>query len=150
MTLVVNVGVQVWVHCCLSFDHSIYNQDWRQGVRQTYNVWKQWKYRKTGWQLGLQGKNEELLGPMLLFSLALITELRIYYFLLQVFGLYFMQTYIGIFYHALLHRNFSTLRTVLIQRLLLSEVVLENFSVIVASSFSPFSSTFLVFSLSLV
>ncbi|KAL9304401.1 hypothetical protein ACSQ67_021664 [Phaseolus vulgaris] len=43
------------------------------------------------------------------------------YILLQVFGLYFMQTYIGIFYHALLHRNFSTLRRVLIQRLLLSE-----------------------------
>ncbi|KAK7294304.1 hypothetical protein RJT34_17191 [Clitoria ternatea] len=43
----------------------------------------------------------------------------------KVFGLYFMQTYIGIFYHALLHRNFSTLRKVLIQRLLLSEV-LEN------------------------
>ncbi|WJX86325.1 hypothetical protein P8452_68648 [Trifolium repens] len=43
----------------------------------------------------------------------------------KVFGLYFMQPYIGIFYHALLHRNFSTLRKVLIQRLLLSEV-LEN------------------------
>ncbi|CAJ1951025.1 unnamed protein product [Sphenostylis stenocarpa] len=43
----------------------------------------------------------------------------------KVFGLYFMQTYIGIFYHALLHRNFKTLRRVLIQRLLLSEV-LEN------------------------
>lgn len=43
----------------------------------------------------------------------------------KVFGLYFMQTYIGIFYHALLHRNFATLRRVLIQRLLLSEV-LEN------------------------
>ncbi|XP_054784323.1 anoctamin-like protein At1g73020 isoform X5 [Prosopis cineraria] len=43
----------------------------------------------------------------------------------KVFGLYFMQTYIGIFYHALLHRNFLTLRKVLVQRLLLSEV-LEN------------------------
>ncbi|KAL1339025.1 hypothetical protein AAHE18_U002200 [Arachis hypogaea] len=41
----------------------------------------------------------------------------------KVFGLYFMQTYIGIFYHALLHRNFGTLRKVLIQRLLISEVV---------------------------
>ncbi|XP_054784318.1 anoctamin-like protein At1g73020 isoform X2 [Prosopis cineraria] len=30
----------------------------------------------------------------------------------KVFGLYFMQTYIGIFYHALLHRNFLTLRKV--------------------------------------
>ncbi|KAI3455529.1 hypothetical protein Pfo_012192 [Paulownia fortunei] len=47
----------------------------------------------------------------------------------KVFGLYFMQSYIGIFYHALLHRNFMTLRQVLIQRLLISEVIenlLEN------------------------
>ncbi|KAI8544559.1 hypothetical protein RHMOL_Rhmol08G0306700 [Rhododendron molle] len=43
----------------------------------------------------------------------------------KVFGLYFMQSYIGIFYHALLHRNFLTLRQVLIQRLIVSEV-LEN------------------------
>uniref|UniRef100_A0A9I9DVC9 Anoctamin transmembrane domain-containing protein n=1 Tax=Cucumis melo TaxID=3656 RepID=A0A9I9DVC9_CUCME len=43
----------------------------------------------------------------------------------KIFGLYFMQSYIGIFYHALLHRNFATLRQVLIQRLLISEV-LEN------------------------
>ncbi|TXG68673.1 hypothetical protein EZV62_003608 [Acer yangbiense] len=46
-----------------------------------------------------------------------------------VFGLYFMQSYIGIFYHALLHRNFKTLRQVLIQRLIISEVLdnlLEN------------------------
>lgn len=43
----------------------------------------------------------------------------------KIFGLYFMQSYIGVFYHALLHRNFTTLRQVLIQRLLISEV-LEN------------------------
>ncbi|XP_010062578.2 anoctamin-like protein At1g73020 isoform X2 [Eucalyptus grandis] len=43
----------------------------------------------------------------------------------KVFGLYFMQSYIGLFYHALLHRNFMTLRQVLIQRLIISEV-LEN------------------------
>lgn len=53
------------------------------------------------------------------------TEKRSDSLVYKVFGLYFMQTYIGIFYHALLHRNFSTLRKVLIQRLLLSEV-LEN------------------------
>ncbi|XP_057505111.1 anoctamin-like protein At1g73020 isoform X1 [Actinidia eriantha] len=41
----------------------------------------------------------------------------------KVFGLYFMQSYIGIFYHALLHRNFLTLRRVLIQRLIVSEVL---------------------------
>ncbi|VFQ93914.1 unnamed protein product [Cuscuta campestris] len=41
----------------------------------------------------------------------------------KVFGLYFMQTYIGIFYHALLHRNILTLRQVLVQRLILSEVL---------------------------
>lgn len=40
----------------------------------------------------------------------------------KVFGLYFMQTYIGIFYHVLLHRNFMTLRQVLIQRLIISQV----------------------------
>ncbi|KAE8720043.1 Anoctamin-like protein [Hibiscus syriacus] len=47
----------------------------------------------------------------------------------KVFGLYFMQSYIGVFYHALLHRNLMTLRQVLIQRLILYEVlenVLEN------------------------
>lgn len=57
------------------------------------------------------------------------TEKRADSLVYKVFGLYFMQTYIGIFYHVLLHRNFSTLRTVLIQRLLLSEVfenLLEN------------------------
>lgn len=50
-------------------------------------------------------------------------ETRIFpFFFLQVFGLYFMQSYIGIFYHALLHRNIMTLRQVLIQRLILYEV----------------------------
>ncbi|GAU42220.1 hypothetical protein TSUD_351300 [Trifolium subterraneum] len=53
------------------------------------------------------------------------TEKRADSLVYKVFGLYFMQTYIGIFYHAMLHRNFSTLRKILIQRLLLSEV-LEN------------------------
>ncbi|XP_039116444.1 anoctamin-like protein Os01g0706700 [Dioscorea cayenensis subsp. rotundata] len=43
----------------------------------------------------------------------------------KVFGLYFMQTYIGLFYHALLHRNFTTLRQVIIQRLIVSQI-LEN------------------------
>lgn len=43
----------------------------------------------------------------------------------KVFGLYFMQSYIGVFYHALLHRNFMTLRQVLIQRLIVSEVLLS-------------------------
>ncbi|KAI4329178.1 hypothetical protein L6164_021470 [Bauhinia variegata] len=53
------------------------------------------------------------------------TEKRADSLIYKVFGLYFMQTYIGLFYHALLHRNFKTLRKVLIQRLLLSEI-LEN------------------------
>ncbi|CAI9114269.1 OLC1v1014951C3 [Oldenlandia corymbosa var. corymbosa] len=47
----------------------------------------------------------------------------------KVFGLYFMQSYVGLFYHAVLHRNLMTLRRVLIQRLIFSEVVenlLEN------------------------
>ncbi|KAL4194479.1 hypothetical protein AMTRI_Chr05g59500 [Amborella trichopoda] len=43
----------------------------------------------------------------------------------KVFGLYFMQSYIGLFYHALRHRNFMTLRQFLIQRLIVSQV-LEN------------------------
>ncbi|CAI0392035.1 unnamed protein product [Linum tenue] len=43
----------------------------------------------------------------------------------KVFGLYFMQSYIGVFYHALLHRNFLTLRQLLIQRLIIFQV-LEN------------------------
>nr|VDD63098.1 unnamed protein product [Brassica oleracea] len=41
----------------------------------------------------------------------------------KVFGLYFMQTYIGIFYHVLLHRNFMTLRQVLLQRFIITQVV---------------------------
>ncbi|KAG6395749.1 hypothetical protein SASPL_141873 [Salvia splendens] len=47
----------------------------------------------------------------------------------KVFGVYFMQSYIGVFYHALLHRNITTLRQLLIQRLVISEVIenlLEN------------------------
>ncbi|KQK09402.1 hypothetical protein BRADI_2g47780v3 [Brachypodium distachyon] len=43
----------------------------------------------------------------------------------KVFGLYFMQSYIGLFYHASLYRNILTLRQVLIQRLVVSQV-LEN------------------------
>ncbi|KAL2243264.1 UNVERIFIED_CONTAM: Anoctamin-like protein [Sesamum indicum] len=59
----------------------------------------------------------------------------------KVFGLYFMQSYIGIFYHALLHRNFRTLRQVLIQRLLISEVLenlLENSIPYLSYSFKKF------------
>ncbi|KAI7757327.1 hypothetical protein M8C21_031455 [Ambrosia artemisiifolia] len=41
----------------------------------------------------------------------------------KVFGLYFMQSYIGLLYHAILHRNFMTLRHVIIQRLIVSEVL---------------------------
>ncbi|XP_078431998.1 anoctamin-like protein [Wolffia australiana] len=47
----------------------------------------------------------------------------------KVFGLYFMQSYIGLFYHALMHRNFASLRQILIQRLIISQVLdnlLEN------------------------
>ncbi|GAB4850400.1 hypothetical protein Ancab_029705 [Ancistrocladus abbreviatus] len=57
------------------------------------------------------------------------TEHRADSLVYKVFGLYFMQTYIGVFYHALLHRNIMTLRQVLIQRLIVSEVfenLLEN------------------------
>ncbi|KAJ4823684.1 hypothetical protein Tsubulata_027685 [Turnera subulata] len=43
----------------------------------------------------------------------------------NLFGLYFMQSYIGVFYHALLHRNFTTLRQLLIQRVVIYQV-LEN------------------------
>lgn len=53
------------------------------------------------------------------------TEKRADSLVYKVFGLYFMQSYIGIFYHALLHRNILTLRQVLIQRLLVYQV-LEN------------------------
>ncbi|CAA0814647.1 Anoctamin-like protein [Striga hermonthica] len=59
----------------------------------------------------------------------------------KVFGLYFMQTYIGIFYHALLHRNIATLRQVLVQRLLISEVIeniLENSIPYLSYSFRKF------------
>lgn len=47
----------------------------------------------------------------------------------KVFGLYFMQSYVGLFYQALRYRDLLTLRQVLLQRLIFSEVVnnlLEN------------------------
>ncbi|KAF3328321.1 anoctamin-like protein [Carex littledalei] len=43
----------------------------------------------------------------------------------KVFGLYFMQSYIGLFYHAVVYRNIASLRKLLIQRLIVSQV-LEN------------------------
>ncbi|KAL8153399.1 hypothetical protein V2J09_011159 [Rumex salicifolius] len=48
----------------------------------------------------------------------------------KVFGVYFMQTYIGLFYHALMFRNIKTLRQIVIWRLIVSEVfdnLVENF-----------------------
>jgi anoctamin-10 len=39
----------------------------------------------------------------------------------KVFGLYFMQSYIGLFYHASLYRDILALRKVLIQRLIVSQ-----------------------------
>ncbi|KAL8230308.1 hypothetical protein R6Q57_000085 [Mikania cordata] len=53
------------------------------------------------------------------------SEYRANSLIYKVFGLYFMQSYIGLLYHAILHRNFMTLREVIIQRLIISEV-LEN------------------------
>uniref|UniRef100_A0A0E0FRX3 Anoctamin transmembrane domain-containing protein n=1 Tax=Oryza nivara TaxID=4536 RepID=A0A0E0FRX3_ORYNI len=44
----------------------------------------------------------------------------------KVFGLYFMQSYIGLFYHASLHRNIMALRQVLIKRLIVLENLIEN------------------------
>jgi len=41
---------------------------------------------------------------------------------LQVFGLYFFQSYIGLFYQAILHKDFNTLRSMLVQRLIVSQV----------------------------
>lgn len=52
------------------------------------------------------------------FSFPLVSSLSLR---LQVFGLYFVQSYIGLFYHALLHRNLLTLRKILIQRLIVSQ-----------------------------
>lgn len=70
-----------------------------------------YKVFSRNWYLGFYS----LLTDILMLLTGLIS--------LQVFGLYFMQSYIGIFYHALLHRSFLTLRQVLIQRLLVSEVI---------------------------
>ncbi|KAL8170766.1 hypothetical protein V2J09_022570 [Rumex salicifolius] len=47
----------------------------------------------------------------------------------KVFGVYFLQTYVGLFYHALVHRNINTLRQIVLSRLIVSEVfenVTEN------------------------
>uniref|UniRef100_A0A0E0JN10 Anoctamin transmembrane domain-containing protein n=1 Tax=Oryza punctata TaxID=4537 RepID=A0A0E0JN10_ORYPU len=44
----------------------------------------------------------------------------------KVFGLYFMQSYIGLFYHASLYRNIMALRQVLIKRLIVLENLIEN------------------------
>ncbi|XP_076958087.1 anoctamin-like protein At1g73020 [Bidens hawaiensis] len=53
------------------------------------------------------------------------SEYRANSLIYKVFGLYFMQSYIGLLYHAILHRNFMTLRQVITQRLIISEL-LEN------------------------
>lgn len=41
----------------------------------------------------------------------------------KVFGVYFMQTYIGLLYHALFQRDFTMLRQFLIQRLVISQII---------------------------
>lgn len=41
----------------------------------------------------------------------------------KVFGVYFMQSYIGLFYHALFQRDFIMLRQFLIQRLVISQII---------------------------
>lgn len=41
----------------------------------------------------------------------------------KVFGVYFMQSYIGLFYHALFQRDFVMLRRFLIQRLVISQII---------------------------
>ncbi|XP_073147285.1 anoctamin-like protein At1g73020 [Henckelia pumila] len=59
----------------------------------------------------------------------------------KVFGVYFMQSYIGLFYHALLHRNLTTLRQVLTQRLIATEVIgniFENSIPYLSYSFKKF------------
>jgi len=47
----------------------------------------------------------------------------------KVFGVYFLQSYIGLFYQAILHKDFNTLRSMLAQRLIVSQLmsnVVEN------------------------
>ncbi|KAI5068492.1 hypothetical protein GOP47_0016837 [Adiantum capillus-veneris] len=41
----------------------------------------------------------------------------------KVFGVYFMQSYIGLLYHALFQRDFTMLRQFLIQRLVISQII---------------------------
>ncbi|XP_024533727.1 anoctamin-like protein Os01g0706700 [Selaginella moellendorffii] len=41
----------------------------------------------------------------------------------KVFGIYFMQSYIGLFYHALFHRDFIVLRHFLVQRLIIAQIM---------------------------
>eukprot|EP01018_Ginkgo_biloba_P001815 Gb_38780 [translate_table: standard] len=41
----------------------------------------------------------------------------------KVFGLYFIQSYIGLFYHALFHRDITILRQFLLQRLMVTQVL---------------------------
>ncbi|GKD17984.1 anoctamin-like protein isoform X1 [Tanacetum coccineum] len=54
------------------------------------------------------------------------SEYRANILIYKVFGLYFMQSYIGLLYDAILHRNFMTLRQVIIQRLIISKVALQS------------------------
>jgi anoctamin-10 len=47
----------------------------------------------------------------------------------KVFGIYFLQSYIGLFYQAILHKDFNALRSMLAQRLIVSQLmsnVVEN------------------------
>jgi hypothetical protein len=54
-------------------------------------------------------------------SLSLASHFFFPFLEIQVFGLYFMQSYIGLFYHASLYRDILALRKVLIQRLIVSQ-----------------------------
>ncbi|MQM18161.1 hypothetical protein Taro_051148, partial [Colocasia esculenta] len=60
----------------------------------------------------------------------------------KVFGLYFMQSYIGLFYHALMHRNFTSLRQILIQRLIVLENLLENTMPYIQYSYKKYKAVF--------
>jgi anoctamin-10 len=41
----------------------------------------------------------------------------------KVFGIYFMQSYVGLFYQAFFHREFDALRSVLAQRLIITQLL---------------------------
>ncbi|XP_057828563.2 anoctamin-like protein Os01g0706700 isoform X2 [Cryptomeria japonica] len=101
------------------FNHIIHSQIWKYALTVLYVLTIQY-YMKFGGNIA-----ERLVKTQHHNSKEARADCLVY----KVFGLYFMQYYIGLFYHAFFRRDIKLLRTFLIQRLIVSQVlsnVVEN------------------------